>query len=139
MPIVEKTEDALIETGAWLLLFILAAVAISSYMVAKGISIPESWYPFSIFSNFATWVDGLFPSNSDPSSALTKPIKSSIDSALATAANWIDEKLPRTPSEKAAIAARQAERASQGDAGQDDPLDSSAGAYDDVTITGGSQ
>ena len=83
----DNIEGDLTETAVWLILLIVIGVPILLYFGAKKLAgaVPISWYPQTIFSNFATWVDSVF--NATPIQG--GPIQNWADSDLGKVGAWL--------------------------------------------------
>jgi hypothetical protein len=94
MPIVQNTEDAGIELAGAVVLLILLGVGLVSYLAVKNISPSPGLYPDSLWSKFASFIDGIFYNSPLPDSA-KKTVESPVDEWLASVYGWITDNLPR--------------------------------------------
>jgi hypothetical protein len=98
MAIVQKSEDAIVETVGLLLLLGIGAIALVSYMAAKDVSLPVGIYPDSIWSKFASWIDGLFFDTANFPGK--ENMRNSTDSWLSKSYLWIIDNLPQSAKSK---------------------------------------
>lgn len=103
MGAIEKVEDDLFEGAGFLILFFIIGMGILGYMAAKSIALPDGAYPGTIFSKFASWVDGVFFNMPEFSKPFVAPLRSSVDERLAEMMIWIEDNLPKSPEMKKAL------------------------------------
>lgn len=87
---------------AWIV--VIGGLLYLAYLALKDVSVLEGLYPFRLFSSFANGVDEIFNGLPAWLQVLLQGGKNKDDQALGKAGNWINNNLPRTPSENAAVA-----------------------------------
>lgn len=94
-----------LDGAGWLLIFlVVGGIFALIYFAVRGVRIPESWYPYPVFDRFASGVDTTLARLPGGLKPISDPFGKSADQMLGTIGAWIDENLPRTPTEAKSLA-----------------------------------
>lgn len=104
MGAIDNAEDDLFGAAGILILLLAVGAGILIYLSVHNLSVPEGAYPYPLFNRFASWVDGIFYQLGGPTNVALKPVQDPIDQGFAVVGNWINDHLPHTRSDRAALA-----------------------------------